>query len=337
MSREAGGEYELRLIARHRRGKLFYGLCACSAWIGILVLVVLLGGVLWKSSGRLSWSFLTSFDSSYPEKAGILGGLWGSLWLIVLTGLFSVPVGVGAAIYLEEYARDNWLRRLIQTNLANLAGVPSVVYGILGLTVFVRMFGLPQQYFGGGAKEVALSLGFAELHVPLPFGRSVISGALTLSLLVLPVVIVASQEALRAVPKSLRQASLALGATQWQTIRHQVLPPAIPGVMTGVILTISRAIGETAPLVLVGAYAFLPATPGRIGSPLDLATHPQGILDAPFDKFTALPIQIYTWVSFPGAEFHELAAAGIVVLLGVLLFLNLVAILIRQRYQRYTR
>ena len=304
-----------------------------STWLAIGVLVVLLIGVVWQAAGWLDWDFLTSFDSRHPEQAGILAGLWGSLWLILFTILFSVPTGVGAALYLEEYAAENWLKRLIQVNLSNLAGVPSIVYGILGLTVFVRMFGL----FGSQPKVVEVPLIFANLQIPLPLGRTVIAAALTLSLLVLPVVIVAAQEALRAIPASIRHASYALGATQWQTIRHQVLPAALPGIMTGVILAISRAIGETAPLVMIGALTYVAFTPGDISSPVDIITNPNGIVEAPFDTFTALPIQVFNWVSRPKTEYQHVAAAGIVVLLVVLLVMNAAAIVIRQRFQKRIR
>lgn len=322
--------FRARLAARHRRGKIFAAICVVATWSGIVVLAVLLAGVIWQASGWLSWDFLTHFDSRHPDQAGILAGLWGSLWLISFTTLFSVPTGVGAALYLEEYATQGWLTRIIQVNLSNLAGVPSIVYGILGLTAFVRMFGL----FGAKSKVIEIPLIFANLEIPIPLGRSVISAALTLSLLILPVVIVAAQEALRAVPSSIRRASYALGATRWQTIRHQVLPAALPGMMTGVILAISRAIGETAPLVMIGALTYVAFTPGDISSPTDVITNPQGVLEAPFDTFTALPIQIFNWVSRPKNEYQHVAAAGILVLLVVLLVLNLMAIIIRYRFQK---
>jgi phosphate transport system permease protein len=304
-----------------------------STWFGIGALLILLIGVAWQATGWLDWGFITNFDSRHPEEAGIQAGLWGSLWLILYTTIFSVPVGVGAALYLEEYASDNWLRRLIQINLANLAGVPSIVYGILGLTVFVRMFGV----FGTHGKFAEISLLFFDVKIPLPLGRTVISAALTLSLLILPVVIVAAQEALRAIPSSIRQASYAVGATQWQTIRYQVLPAATSGILTGVILAISRAIGETAPLVMIGALTYVAFTPGDISSPGDLITNPSGIVEAPFDTFTALPIQIFNWVSRPKTEYQHVAAAGILVLLAVLLVLNALAIYLRHRFQQRIR
>jgi len=325
--------FDSRLAARHRLGRLFGLVCMASTWFVIGLLVVLLMSIAWQAAGWLDWGFLTHFDSRHPEEAGILAGLWGSLWLILFTTLFSVPTGVGAALYLEEYAVNSWLRRLIQVNLSNLAGVPSIVFGILGLTVFVRMFGL----FGSQPKVVAVPLVFTTLEIPLPLGRTVIAAALTLSLLILPVVIVAAQEALRAVPSSLRKASYALGATQWQTIRHQVLPAATPGILTGVILAVSRAIGETAPLVMIGALTYVAFTPGDIASPVDIISHPNGVVEAPFDMFTALPIQIFNWVSRPKAEYQHVAAAAILVLLVVLLVMNGAAIFIRHRFQRRIR
>lgn len=314
-------------------GRLFHVACLGSTWVGVVALALLLGGVIWHARGWLDWQFLTSFDSFRPKQAGILAGLWGSVWLILFTALFAVPVGIGAALYLEEYAKGMWLTRLIQVNLANLAGVPSIVYGILGLTVFVRNFGL----FGSEQRMRSIPLFFTTLEIPLPLGPSVLSGALTLSLLVLPVVIIATQEALRAVPPSLRHASYALGATKWQTIRHQVLPAALPGILTGVILALSRAIGETAPLVMIGIPTYIAATPGGIASPADIFHNPHGLVDAPFSRFTAMPMQIFYWISHSKTEYHHLAAAGIVVLLVLLLLLNTAAILIRQRFQKRIR
>jgi phosphate transport system permease protein len=240
--------------------------------------------------GRLSVEFLNNYPSRRPDEAGIKAALWGSIWMISLTALLAFPLGVGAAVYLEEYASNNWLNRLLEVNIANLAGVPSIVYGLLGLGVFVRWFG---------------------------FGRSVLAGAATMALLILPVIIIAAREAIRAVPRSLREASYALGATRWQTIRHHVLPSAFAGILTGTILALSRAIGETAPLIMIGALTFIAFTPVSV-----------------FDPFTALPIQIFNWVSRPQPGFHENAAAGILVLLVVLLAMNSAAILLRNKFQR---
>ena len=329
-------------------GRAFAAVCLLSTWFGVLVLAVLMVGVFVTALPALDGDFLTNFDSPRrPSEAGVLAGLWGSFWLIVLTIGFSVPVGVGAALYLEEYARPTRLTRLVQINLANLAGVPSIVYGILGATVFVRMFNA----FGDDVvvaipptsmtrvpipfSDSVLSL--AQLRVPLPFGPTVISGALTLTLLILPVIIVASQEALRAVPGSIRQAAIALGASKWQTTRGQVLPAAAPGILTGVILAISRAVGETAPLIMLGIRLFTWATPGGITSVSQMAGEPSRILDVPFSDYTVMPYLIYGWAQSSKPEFFAVAAAAIVVLLCVLLALNSVAIVIRNHFQKHAR
>jgi phosphate transport system permease protein len=257
---------------------------------GLATLVALLADVVVDGAPRLSWTFLTSYPSRRAASAGIYPALIGSAWLIALTALLAVPVGVAAAIYLEEYGRGTALERLIEINIANLAGVPSIIYGLLGLEIFVRVVGM---------------------------GRSVLAGAATLALLLLPMVIMAAREALRTVPQSLREASFALGGDRWQTIRRVVLPLSLPGVLTGIILALARAIGETAPLITIGALtyvAFLPRSPG--------------------DPFTALPIQIFNWVTRPQAGFHVNAAAGIVVLLALMLLLNGAAIWLRMRLQR---
>lgn len=285
-----GGRFEPRLARRRRLGRAFEILCLAAVAFGVLSLVVLLIDVSSEGFRAISWDFLTRYASRIPGRAGIRAALLGSLWVMLLVALMAFPLGVGAAVYLEEYAPRNRLTRLLQTNIANLAGVPSIVYGILGLAVFVRFFA---------------------------FGRSILAGAATLALLVLPVVIIAAQEAVRAVPSSLREASYALGATRWQTIRHHVLPVAMPGILTGTILALSRAVGETAPLIMIGALAFI-------------AGDPRG----PMDPFTVLPIQIYNWATLPQAAFHELAAGGIVVLLTVLLAMNATAILLRNRFQK---
>jgi len=333
------------IARRYFREKLFEWHCFAATWIGVVVLAVLLIGTIAKAVGWLDWQFMTSFDSRFPQNAGILAPLLGSLWLTVLTGLFAIPVGVGAAVYLEEYSSDTWLRRIIQTNLANLAGVPSIVYGILGLSVFVRMFGV----FGtakpdeAALKVLVVSLGITHLRIPLPplpLGPSLLAGAGTLALLVMPTIIVASQEALRAIPPSIRHASLALGATRWQTVRHQVLPAAFPGILTGVILAMSRAIGEAAPLLMMGALMYVARAPGGIDSVKALFSGDpgfEGLMKAPYDKFTALPLQIYNWISRSEDRFQNVAAAGIVVLLVVLLSMNGVAIYLRQKYRKKLR
>ncbi|HEX6939700.1 MAG TPA: phosphate ABC transporter permease PstA [Longimicrobiales bacterium] len=286
----AHGDFRPRLRYRRAVGGVFAAACFVAASVGILALAALLVDVWRDGSGALSWRFITSFPSRFPARAGIGPALAGSLWVLALTALFSFPVGVGTAIWLEEYAPRTRLTRLIQVNISNLAGVPSIVYGILGLAVFVR---------------------------GLALGQSVIAGALTLTLLILPIIIIAAQEAIRAVPSSIRMASLALGATRWQTVRHHVLPIAMPGILTGTILALSRAVGEAAPLLVIGAVAFVPFVPARLS-----------------DSFTVLPIQIFNWISRPQAEFHALAAAGILVMLAVLVILNGAAILLRNRYSK---
>ena len=287
-----------------------------------------------KPWGWLTWSFLTSFNSGDPMKAGILAGLSGSVWLVVLTGLMAVPLGVGAAIYLEEYAKPTRLTKLIQLNIANLAGVPSIVYGILGFTVFSRMFGA----FDATKPIIVISLfWFKPLEISLPLGPVLLSGACTLALLSLPVVIISSQEALRSVPASLRHAAYAIGATKWQTIWHQVLPAALPGILTGLILSLSRAIGEAAPLAVIGVPAQLSGVPGQIAGAVDVLQHPDKLIRAPFDRFTALPIQIYSWVNEAKPNFEHVAAAGILVLLATLLTMNGTAIFIRQHFRQKIR
>jgi len=324
-------DFSTHLKKRHFAGRIFKSICCASTWTGIVVLVVLLVAVLWKAWGWLDWDYLSHYDSRHPENAGILAGFWGSFWLAILTTLFTVPIGVGAAVYLEEFAPNSRLTRFIQVNIANLAGVPSIVYGILGLTFFVRMFDLFQ---GDQDKEIEIFLILTSVKIPLPLGRTLVAGALTLSLLILPVVIVAAQEALKAVPSSLQNASLALGATRWQTVKHHIIPSAAPGILTGIILSISRAIGETAPLVMIGALTYVAFSPGDIESPVQLVTNPQGIAKAPFDTFTAMPLQIYNWVSRPKEEYRHVAAAGIVLMLVFLLAMNATAIFLRHHFKK---
>ena len=283
-------EFNPRLKLRHRIGVVFAAACVLATLLGVVFLVILLVDIWRDGAGDLSLSFLNSFPSRFAERAGIKPALMGSLWVLGLTALFSFPIGVGTAIWLEEYAPRNRWTRMIQLNISNLAGVPAIVYGILGLAMFVRGMAL---------------------------GRSVVAGALTLTLLILPVIIIAAQEAIRAVPGSIRMGSLALGATKSQTIRHHVLPMAMPGILTGTILALSRAIGEAAPLLMIGALSFVPFIP-----------------DGPMDEFTVLPIQIFNWISRPQPAFHGLAAAAIVVLLVVLLSMNAIAILLRNRYSK---
>ena len=324
-------EYAAILKRRHQISTCFEWVCRIATGSALLFLAVLLAGVIWQAWGWLDIDFLTGFDSRRPGKAGLLAGLWGTSWLIFFTAIFTVPMGVGAAVYLEEYATDNRLTRLIKLNLSNLAGVPSIVYGMLGVTAFVRMFGMISAADGW---TMAVSLGFGTLEIPLPLGRCLLAGSFTLSLLILPVVIIASQEALRAVPPSIRHASYALGATEWQTIRHHVLPAAIPGIATGVILALSRAMGETAPLIVVGAMSYVAFTPGNLDTPLQAVQDPQRVLDAPFDVFTSITIQITNWIEQPKEEFQNLASAGSLVLLILLVVFNATAIVIRNRAQK---
>ncbi len=324
---------------RRRKGVWFTVACWVATWSSVAILSFLLLAILVQAWGWFDWQFLTSHDSATAEKAGVLSALWGSFWTILLTILFAVPIGIGAAVYLQEYASDTWMTRLIRINIANLAGVPSIVYGILGLTVFVRMFGIFSREGWIAAKTGHQVLGISILgfDIPLPFGESVLAGALTMSLLILPMIIVASQEALKAVPSSIRHASYALGASQWQTIWNQVLPASLPGILTGIILAVSRAVGETAPLILVGAAAYVPFAPASIESPADIVRDPGRLAEVPFSKFTVLPIQIFVWVRETGLKFPHVAAAGIVVLMVGLLLLNGIAILIRNRFQKHAR
>ncbi len=322
--------FDSELARRHRYGMIFEWVCWLATWGSVVILGVLIATMAWQAMGWLTPKFLVSMPRRNPADAGILPGIVGTFWLILLTAVLSVPLGVGAAIYLEEYSKPTLLTKFIQLNIANLAGVPSIVYGILGFTAFVRMFGLAKS-------EYLINLGIGSLQLTLPFGRTVISGALTLALLSLPVVIIASQEALRSVPPSLRHASLALGATKWQTIWHQVLPSALPGMMTGVILAMSRAIGETAPLVAIGAATYITFTPGRLNSVSEAFTRPDKLAQVPFDSFTTIPMQIYGWINEAKPEFQHVAAAAILVLLVILLISNGLAIFIRQHFQKKVR
>lgn len=252
----------------------------------------------------INWNFIESPQSGDPLRAGVRTAMLGSLWTILFAFSLSFPIGVGAAIYLQEYADDNWVNRIIQTNINNLAGVPSIIYGILGLAIFVRLL-----------EKLTSGAVFGVVDPTTANGRTVLSAGLTLGLLILPTIIINAQEAIKAVPNSLKQASYGLGATRWQTVWHHVLPNALPGIMTGTILAISRAIGETAPLVVVGASTFINMDP-----------------NGPFSKFTTLPIQIYQWTSRPQDLFRNIAAAAILVLLIMLLSLNASAILLRNRF-----
>lgn len=284
---------ETKGITRRRRGdRILHLVFLICTSIGIVALMALIVSILMDGLHRLSPEIFTNYPSRVAERAGMKSPIVGTIYLLLLMAPLSFILGVGAAIFLEEYAGKNRWVRLIQLNISTLAGVPSIIYGILGLAIFVRGMGL---------------------------GRSLLSGVLTMTLLVLPIIIVSAQEALRAVPKNRRDASYALGATKWQTVAKSVLPSAMPGIMTGVILALSRAIGETAPLIMIGALTYV-------------AFLPENLLDS----FTVMPIQIFNWVSRPSEEFHDLAASGIILLLIMLFLMNLVAIWLRNKYQKNT-
>ena len=279
-----------RMGSRLKSNKIWKGIFITATGFALLSLAVLLFRIFSQGLGYLNLDFLTNFASRIPEKAGIKAALVGSLWLMAIVAPVSIILGVSTAIYLEEYAKKNKLNDFIRMNISNLAGVPSIVFGLLGLTVFVRLMDL---------------------------GKSILAAGFTMSLLILPVIIVAAQEAIRAVPNEQREASYGMGATKWQTIVRVVLPAAIPGILTGSILALSRAIGETAPLVVIGI-------------PVILQFLPTGVMDS----FTALPMQIFDWAKRPQEEFQFVAAAGIIVLMTVLVFMNSIAVFIRNKFQK---
>ncbi|REK59261.1 MAG: phosphate ABC transporter permease PtsA [Thermobacillus sp.] len=278
-------------IARRRKIDFcLHLLFAAATSVGVIALCALLIDIMIDGISRLQPGLFENFPSRRAERAGMKSAIVGSMYMLCIMLPISFVLGVGAAIWLEEYAGKNRFTRLIQLNISTLAGVPSIVYGILGLTLFVRL---------------------------LMLQRSLLAGALTMTILVLPIIIVSAQEALRAVPKSRRDASYALGANRWQTVSRAVLPSALPGILTGVILAMSRAIGETAPLIMIGALTYVAFLPKHM-----------------LDQFTVMPIQIYNWLSRPQPEFHELAAAGIIVLLAMLLLMNFAAILLRNKFSK---
>ncbi len=283
-------QFKKRLFIRKLKERINSKVFLISTVFAILTLIVLITQIFYRGWQWLDWQFITSYPSRFPAKAGIKSAFVGSIWLILLTAPISFIIGVGTAIYLEEYAKNSWFSRLVKLNISNLAGVPSIIYGILGLAIFVRGMDL---------------------------GRSLLAGSLTMALLILPIIVVAAQEAIIAVPESIKHAALALGATRWQTIRTVTLPTALPGILTGTILAVSRAIGETAPLIMIGALSFVAFLP-----------------TGPMDSFTALPIQIFNWTSRPQEEFQNVAAAGIIILLVLLLTMNSVAILVRNKFQK---
>ena len=258
--------------------------------IGLVLLTVFIGDILIDGISRIDWAFLTDLPSRKAEKSGIYTALMGSIWILLLTAIIAFPLGVAAGIYLEEYAQNNKLAGLLEINISNLAGVPSIIYGLLGLEVFVRMMNL---------------------------GASVLAGSLTLSLLILPIIIVATREALKAVPSSIKDASYAMGASKWQTIWYQTLPASSGGILTGIILALSRAVGETAPLIVIGALAYVPFAP-----------------QSPMDEFSVLPIQIFNWISRPQHGFIENAAAAIIILLLITFIMNGIAVYFRNKWQK---
>ncbi len=270
--------------------KLFQYFGIFCTFIGLILLAIFIGRIISDGISRIDFDFLINLPSRKAEKAGIYTAWAGSVWLVILTAIISIPIGIAAGIYLEEYRKKDRLGNLLEINISNLAGVPSIIYGILGLEVFART---------------------------LQMGHSILTGACTLSLLILPVIIVATREALKAVPGTIREASFGMGATKWQTTWYQTLPAAMGGIMTGIILALSRAIGETAPLIVVGALAYVAFVPHSV-----------------FDEFTVLPMQIFNWTSRPDAGFIRNAAAGIIILLGITFFLNGIAVYLRYRWQK---
>lgn len=272
------------------KDEIFKSIGLTATFGGLLVLAVFIGFVFYEGFSRLSWDFMTSLPSRFAERSGIYAAWIGTVWILVFTTLISFPLGVGAGIYLEEYGKKNWWGSFLEINISNLAGVPSIIYGLLGLQLFVRMSQM---------------------------GNSILAGAFTLALLILPIIIVATREAVRAVPGSIRAASMALGASKWQTIWSQVLPASFGGILTGVILALSRAVGETAPLIVIGALTYVPYAPS-----------------SPMDEFTVLPVQIFNWVTRPQREFIINAAAAIIVLLAITFILNGIAVYLRYRWQK---
>ena len=263
-----------------------------STFFGLIMLAFFISSIFSEGISRISWDFITNYPSRNPAKAGILSALAGTLWIIVMTALVAIPLGMGAAIYLEEFSKKSRIGKIIEINITNLAGVPSIIYGLLGLEIFGRIF-----------------------HM----GGSILAGSFTLALLILPIIIVATREAIKAVPNSLREASYALGASKWQTVKGTVLPSASSGIITGIIIALSRAIGEAAPLIVVGALAYVPFVPS-----------------GPTSEFTVLPIQIFNWVSRPQEAFLVNASAGIIILLGITFLLNAFAVYLRiKRRVRY--
>lgn len=299
MKEQVSSQFQTSLPKRYQQGNIFRIISMIATYIGLVVLAVLLIDVFVDGISNLDWSFMTNYPSRKPEQAGFLSAWVGTIWLMVITAILSFVVGVGSGIFLEEFAADTWYSKIIEVNIGNLAAVPSIIYGLLGLQAFVRVM------------------------QPLTGGRTVLAGSMTMSLLILPIIIVATREALRAVPDSLRQGGMALGATRWQVVREQVFPLAFPGMLTGTILALSRAIGETAPLITVGALTYIAFLPPVWPIWEGLRT-----------PFTVMPIQIFNWVSRPQEEFHAVAATGIIVLMVALLLMNSLAIFLRNKFQK---
>lgn len=279
-----------RIRVNRIKDKLFSSTGIFTTLIGLFLLAIFIGDILIEGIHRIDWDFLKGLPSRKPERAGIYTAMMGTVWILVSTALISFPIGVGAGVYLEEYANRSRLAKLLEINISNLAGVPSIIYGLLGLQIFVRLFGL---------------------------GSSILAGSMTLSLLILPIIIVATRESIKAVPQSIRDASYAMGASKWQTIYLQVLPASFGGILTGIILALSRAVGEAAPLIVVGALAYVPFAP-----------------KSPMDEFSVLPIQIFNWISRPQHGFLVNAAAAIIVLLVITFLMNGIAIYMRNRWQK---
>jgi phosphate transport system permease protein len=279
-----------RIIINRLKDKSFSVMGIISTLIGLILLVVFIGNIIIEGAHRINWDFLTALPSRRPESAGIFTAMMGTVWILFITTIISFPIGVGAGIYLEEYSKKDRLSKILEINISNLAGVPSIIYGLLGLEIFARFFGL---------------------------GPSILAGSMTLSLLILPIIIVATRESIKAVPQSIKDASYALGASKWQTTYFQVLPASFGGILTGVILALSRAVGEAAPLIVIGALAYVPFAP-----------------KTPMDEFSVLPIQIFNWISRPQHGFVVNAAAAIIVLLTITFLMNGIAIFLRNRWQK---
>ena len=321
--------YREKIGLRKKIGQVFYIALVLAILFGLFMLAVLLIDVAIEGGPWLKSQIFTNYHSRFPAEAGMKSAIVGSLIVTLMTGLFSFPIGVGAAIYLEEYAPKNKLTDFINLNVNNLAGVPSIVFGMLGLMVFGRMFGIfsPNSWLvttfnipinegsSGGIILNLFNVPWLEIH--LPFGRSMVAGALTMTLLILPVVIISSREAIRAIPSSIREAGYALGTTKWHVISTLILPISFPGILTGMILSLSRAIGETAPLIIMGAFTYVPFLPESV-----------------WDKFTVIPIQIYNWITLPQEDYRiHLAGAGIIVMLALLFLLNGIAVFLRNKFE----